>query len=409
MSAQHPLFEAVASVRTALAGVMNVQPVFLDPSSKAELVRQLAAAGAQLAELELRVLACCGDAAAEAGARDVGAWLAATVPMEGRTARASARLAAAVESWPQVHEAMAHGHVTVEQARVITAALEQVAPMLASEQRASAETLLITEAKDLDPARLRILGTRLASLVGAEDGKGAEAALLAAEEAAVDRHARLTISRRGDGMTRVHGLVPDAVGHRLTTCLEAFAQPRRMAYEADGKPIPYPKLMADALRDLLERLDPGMLPAHGGDATTVFVTMSVAELRDEVATTSLGLGAETVPLTAAQARRLACEAAIIPVVLGGDSEILDVGRRSRLHTPVMRKALRLRDQHCRAEGCEVPAAWCQAHHLDPWATGGETSLRSGILLCAHHHHRAHDPDYDHTRLPSGDLRFHRRT
>ncbi len=71
--------------------------------------------------------------------------------------------------------------------------------------------------------------------------------------------------------------------------------------------------------------------------------------------------------------------------------------------------MRLRDQRCRAEGCTIPAAWCEAHHLKPWTTGGNTDLDDGILACNFHHHRAHDPRYETTRLlPNGDLRFHRR-
>ena len=71
--------------------------------------------------------------------------------------------------------------------------------------------------------------------------------------------------------------------------------------------------------------------------------------------------------------------------------------------------MRLRDRACRAEGCSIPAAWCEAHHAaDPWSSGGRTDLTDGVLLCAHHHHRAHDPTYTTTRLPNGDHRYHRR-
>jgi hypothetical protein len=56
----------------------------------------------------------------------------------------------------------------------------------------------------------------------------------------------------------------------------------------------------------------------------------------------------------------------------------------------------------------VPATWCEAHHLKPWAHGGRTDLDAGILLCSFHHHRAHDPTYDITRAPNGDLEFIRR-
>jgi hypothetical protein len=89
-------------------------------------------------------------------------------------------------------------------------------------------------------------------------------------------------------------------------------------------------------------------------------------------------------------------------------EHLDLGRTRRLYSPTQRKAMRLRDQHCRAEDCTTPAAWCEAHHLKPWTQGGNTNLDDGILACNWHHHRLHDPRYGHELIPNGDLRFHRR-
>ena len=113
-------------------------------------------------------------------------------------------------------------------------------------------------------------------------------------------------------------------------------------------------------------------------------------------------------ISAAEARRLACTARIIPAVLGGKSEILDVGRGQRLFTKAQRRALLLRDKTCRAEGCDIPGAWCEAHHLVPWSQGGSTDLKDGALLCSKHHHRAHDSTYDMTRHTNGDIRFTRR-
>ena len=114
-------------------------------------------------------------------------------------------------------------------------------------------------------------------------------------------------------------------------------------------------------------------------------------------------------MTAGEVRRLACNAHILPAVLGGKSEVLDLGRALRLFSAAQRKALRLRDRRCRTEGCTVPATWCEAHHLRLWAAGGPTDLANGILLCSHHHHRAHDTRYAADRLPNGDVRFVRRT
>ena len=136
------------------------------------------------------------------------------------------------------------------------------------------------------------------------------------------------------------------------------------------------------------------------------VTIDLQALADQLGVATVG----DTPITADQARRLACTAGILPVVLGGESQVLNLGRSRRLFSPAQRKALALRDQTCRAEGCDIPAAWCEAHHAGtPWAAGGRTDLADGVLLCSWHHHRAHDHRYHSIRLPGGDLRFHRRT
>jgi hypothetical protein len=130
-----------------------------------------------------------------------------------------------------------------------------------------------------------------------------------------------------------------------------------------------------------------------------------------------GLGTATLDtgeaISAGLARRLTCESGVIPAVyrrvLGGPSVVLDLGRRTRFHTEAQRIALALRDRGCTAEGCDRPPAWCHAHHDVPWSQGGATSLDNGRLLCAFHHGKAHSPAYDLSRLPSGQVRFHRRT
>jgi hypothetical protein len=175
--------------------------------------------------------------------------------------------------------------------------------------------------------------------------------------------------------------------------------------EADR--IPAARRRGHAFCSLLEALDPKRLPVHGGDATTVIVTVSLDALRRDLGTSELGPADQ---LTAAQARRLACTAQIIPAVLGTKSEVLDLGRSARLFRPAQRKAMVLRDRECRAEGCTIPATWCEAHHWEtPWALGGRTDLDDGLLLCSWHHHRAHDPTQHAHKMPNGNIRFHRRT
>jgi len=68
----------------------------------------------------------------------------------------------------------------------------------------------------------------------------------------------------------------------------------------------------------------------------------------------------------------------------------------------------VRDRTCRAEGCDIPGTWAEAHHWIPWSQGGRTDLTNAVLLCSHHHHRVHDPRFAADRLPNGDVRFNRR-
>ena len=138
------------------------------------------------------------------------------------------------------------------------------------------------------------------------------------------------------------------------------------------------------------------------------VTIDIETLRGRLREHGVAMVGEE-PISAAEARRLACTADIIPAVLGGDSHVLDLGRTRRLFSPAQRKALALRDVTCRADGCDIPAAWCEAHHArSPWSQGGRTNLADGALLCSFHHHRAHEARYDTRRGPDGRFTFHRR-
>ncbi len=97
----------------------------------------------------------------------------------------------------------------------------------------------------------------------------------------------------------------------------------------------------------------------------------------------------TGPVTASTVRKIACDADIIPVLLGGEGRILDIGRASRIFPPHHRKALIARDRGCAFPGCTIPATWCEAHHITYWSQGGTTGTENGVLLCSHHHHVIH--------------------
>ena len=152
---------------------------------------------------------------------------------------------------------------------------------------------------------------------------------------------------------------------------------------------------ADALLDLC-RLAANHTPVAGGEKPHVMVTVDLATLRQQLTTdpaaaltsgATLGSGWT---IGAATARRLACDAAIIPLLLGGPSEPLDIGRLARSCPPALRRALVFRDGGCRYPGCDRPPEWTDAHHIQHWIDYGPTSLTNCVLLCRHHHVLVHE-------------------
>ena len=121
----------------------------------------------------------------------------------------------------------------------------------------------------------------------------------------------------------------------------------------------------------------------GGDRPRIVVTLNYDKLHHDCIDAGL-LEADT-PITASELRILACDAEILPAILGGASETLDVGRAQRLVAPAIRTALVLRDRGCVFPGCNAPPSVCHAHHIVPWWAGGTTALNNLALVCPHHH------------------------
>ncbi|MCQ1949162.1 DUF222 domain-containing protein [Arthrobacter sp. zg-Y859] len=108
---------------------------------------------------------------------------------------------------------------------------------------------------------------------------------------------------------------------------------------------------------------------------------------------SPGIAAFSGPIDTRTVRRIACDADLIPVVLGSKGQVLDLGRAARLFPPHLRKALHARDRGCAFPGCTVPGPWTEAHHVTFWERGGDTSIGNGVLLCSFHHHLIHQGNW----------------
>ncbi len=145
-----------------------------------------------------------------------------------------------------------------------------------------------------------------------------------------------------------------------------------------------PQVMATIdYRDLLTRLQ----DSHG--ATAGAPRLGPRSPHSTGAPQQTGSMLFTGPATAGTIRKIACDADIIPVVLGGKGQVLDIGRASRVFPPHIRKAITARDRGCAFPQCTIPAPWCEAHHITYWSRGGTTGTGNGTLLCSHHHHVIH--------------------
>jgi hypothetical protein len=246
-------------------------------------------------------------------------------------------------------------------------------------------------------------------VVAPEVDEAWEARKLAEEEAEAERAAVFRMHDDGHGKSHGRFMVPTWVGEVLRKHLMAIAAPKHRTHvdgEAREPGRPSAQKLGQAFIEYVPGYPADRLPDAGGVNATVVVTMPLDTLMGGLKAAQLDTG---VPISPGLARRLACEAGIIAAVLGGRSEVLDLGRRRRFHTTAQRIALAVEQGGCTAEGCDAPPAMTHVHHDHAWSAGGATDLDNGRLLCPRHHGRAHDPTYTMTKLPDGKVRFHRRT
>ncbi|MGN6251121.1 MAG: DUF222 domain-containing protein [Marmoricola sp.] len=419
-AAPHRLIRFADSVGHALDEVAELDPMFATPADKRAALIGLRRVQDRITALGLKVLAAAEDVALDTGHRDATAWLADVTRHDPKPVIGDLELGRALGTrWVRLGQALAAGSVNLAQARVITQILDDLPSDLPARTVARAEEHMTGLAATHRPQELRNLGRHLLHVIDPAIADVEDAKRLEAEERRARETTRCDLKRLGDGSTRITVKVPDAVADRFRTYLDAYTSPRHGTgpegtgpVEVAGVPeadrIPAARKRGLAFAALLEHLDPQRLPEHGGDATTVMVTVSLQALRAELATAGV-ITSDSGDISASEARRLACTAHVVPAVLGSQGQILDLGRATRLFTPAQRKALRLRDGRCRAEGCTIPATWTEAHHWEAWSAGGRTDLANGVSLCNWHHHRAHDHTYRHQRLSNGDVRFSRRT
>lgn len=184
------------------------------------------------------------------------------------------------------------------------------------------------------------------------------------------------------GMGRIWAELDPDLYERFVTILERSTRGRT---DADAPSLDW--IRAHALVDLLAA---GAAAGPGSAGVpSVSVLIDHETLLAGLHAASICEYADGNALDVATARQLACEADILPVVLGGAGQPLDVGRSRRLASAAQRLALAAVHATCAIEGCTVPFDRCEIHHVIPWEHGGATDLANLVPLCSHDHHEVH--------------------
>jgi len=407
----YPLF--IFFLMGTFAGDWALKPSTPEPCtlSDAELVTRLdeVFAAEQMLAAQLLALIAQIDArglAARDGATSTAAWLRERLRLHPVAARQMVRLAQALESaFPATADALAEAGINEDQAHAIVQAVRDLPDEIGHDLRIQAEQALLGFAGELGPMQLRLLGARVLAHVAPEVAERLEREQLERAEARAWRDRAFTLSPHGPGRVRLSGWLDSESAATVSAAIEPLCSPAAARAQApEEAPEAVGQAPTSAVRDertagqrradaLVQvcRMAAGGdgVAAHGGQRPQVMVMMPFEPWREATAEAvgELDNGQRITPQTL---RRMACDSDVIPVVLGGAGQPLDVGRQHRLVTAAIRKALNVRDRGCCFPACDRPLSWCDAHHIVPWLDGGVTSLWNMLLLCRLHHRMLHE-------------------
>jgi hypothetical protein len=280
-----------------------------------------------------------------------------------------------LQNLPESVEAMAGGEIGFPHLALI--ARESEALVESGSNRQFDETPLLTKAKDYTVGRFRNFCHHQRH---AHDPVG-----YAAEEATSVEARSLNLKIGEGGMLWIRGVLDPEGGNVLRTALEPLAQRK-----GKGDDRKHDRRLADGLVELANRvLDSGSLPLRGGQRPHLQVTATLETLLQKCGAPAADMEF-SLPISAAAVERFACDCSITRILLGSDSQVIDVGRSKRVIQPAQRHTLHVRDKTCRWPGCDRPASYTSGHHLVHWIRGGSTDLRNLVLLCHRHHWMVHE-------------------
>ena len=314
----------------------------------------------------------------QTGASSTAVWLHNVADLPVGIGRARLALHRALATRPVVDAAFSAGDIGLDAATAVCAAIDTLPGGVPMSMHTEIEVLLVDIARD---EGTKAVVQRSMEIAERFDPDGFER-----QEADARARRWLQLIRQHDGSVKLRGCLDKESAALALAVLEPLSAPQP---SIDGVPdtrVPE-RRNADAFLQLCQLATPA-LPDVRGERPHLFVTTTLDSLQRKIGSAPGSLeGGYLISKTAI--RRIACDANIIPVVLGSAGQPLDIGRATRIVPQGLRRALILRDEGCTFPGCDRPPSWCDAHHIDHWADGGPTSLCNTALLCGHHHDRVH--------------------
>ncbi|PKW14771.1 DUF222 domain-containing protein [Saccharopolyspora spinosa] len=296
---------------------------------------------------------------------------------------------------PATAEAIASGAITLQHARVIVDGVRRLAPISSIDQLAQAEAMLAGYAVKFAPHHLVRLAERTRYYFD-QDG--------AFRQEETQRKIReLNYGTAADGMTVINARLDRETGAKFRAVIEPLAAPRP-SEDGEHDPRTAGQRNADALEAVLDiAIASDRVPRSGGQRPHITVAIDFEDLKRGLASAETGglpgtLTATNQPITAENVRRLACDAEILPIVLGGEDVPLSIGRTERTAPTHLRAALLHRDGTCAFPSCDRPPGTPDAHHIESWIDGGSTDLENLVMLCGHHHRAVHSRNWQITMV-----------
>jgi hypothetical protein len=361
----------VSQLRSLIAEISSFDPASLSTSDLAVEITE-AVRGQQ--QLEVAVAGWIKNLADRRGHQDLGyssptAFLVDQTGLSPANAKRVISYGNARQKAPHAFAAWADGRLSTDQARHLFRAAEAV-----PDEYPDAEENLVDIVESLDAVDT---GKAVEYWRQAMEGPGD----LDAETQQIRRG--LSASWSLDGMVKVDGWLTSAAGQALIAGLDANTAPPR-----DGDSRTPRQRRHDALENLCrDWLDNGTTPTVGGEKPQIVLHTDLPALRGIAGGLHETEGGDIVDVDTL--RMIACDCSLTRIVIGPDSEVLDVGRKTRVWSPAQRRAIIARDRRCQGPGCRAKPRHCDIHHEDHWADGGTTSVDTGKLFCRPCHMQEH--------------------